>query len=98
MAPNAAPNEQANISVVMIVVLRSSGLNSSAMLGRFNVPAAFFIAHLGDSGRKGRIRMRGIAGINPLISVYRHAAWDSFTCPKEPSRKPGSWIAGRSIA
>ena len=35
--------------------------------GRF-----LFACHFGDSGRNGRITISGIAGINPLISVYRH--------------------------
>ena len=59
--------------VVTIVVRRNSGENSSPMLGRCSVPAAFFAAHLGDSGRNGRMMISGIAGISPLISVYRHA-------------------------
>lgn len=46
-----------------------AGENSSAMLGRLSVPAAFFAAHLGDSGRNGRITISGSAGMMPLISV-----------------------------
>ena len=55
--------------VVTMVVRRSCGEKSSAMLGRLSVPAAFFSAHSGDSGRNGRIRISGIAGITPDISV-----------------------------
>ena len=55
--------------VVTIVVRRSAGANSSAKLGRCSVPAAFFGCHTGDSGRNGRIRISGIAGITPDISV-----------------------------
>ena len=62
---------QANISEVTIVVLRYWGWNSSTMLGRLSVPAAFFCCQTGDSGRNGRIRMSGSAGITPEISVYR---------------------------
>jgi hypothetical protein len=39
------------------------------MLGRFNVPAARFSCQIGDSGRKGRMTMSGMAGIKPDISV-----------------------------
>ena len=69
IAPKAAPSVQANMIVVTIVVRRSAGENSSPRLGRRSVPAARFSAHTGDSGRNGRIRMSGIAGINPDISV-----------------------------
>ena len=55
--------------VVTIVVRRSSGENSSAMLGRRSVPAARFCAQTGDSGRNGRIAISGMAGIRPDISV-----------------------------
>ena len=55
--------------VVTIVVRRSSGEKSWAMLGRFSVPAAFFSAQAGDSGRNGRITSSGIAGITPEMSV-----------------------------
>jgi hypothetical protein len=43
------------------------------MLGRLSVPATFFARHAGDSGKNGRIRISGIAGINPDINVRRHA-------------------------
>ncbi len=69
MVPNAVPNVQANIIVVTIVVRRSAGANNSAMLGRRKVPASRFFCQAGDSGMKGRIRMSGIAGISPEISV-----------------------------
>ena len=69
MAPNAAPYAIANISVVTIVVVRSAGEKSAAMLGRFSVPAAFFCCHAGDSGRNGRMKISGIAGITPDITV-----------------------------
>ena len=39
------------------------------MLGRFKVPAAFLPAQAGDSGKKGRITISGMAGIRPDISV-----------------------------
>ena len=51
------------------MVFRSAGRNSSAKLGRFNVPLDFFSCQIGDSGRNGRVRMRGIAGISPDSSV-----------------------------
>ena len=60
---------QANPSAVTIVVRRSSGAKSAAMLGRLSVPAARLAAQIGDSGRKGRIRISGKAGIRPDISV-----------------------------
>ena len=50
--------------VVTIVVRRSSGENSAAMLGRLSVPALFFCCQIGDSGRNGRIRISGIAGMH----------------------------------
>ena len=74
IAPNAAPNAAAIITVVTIVVFLKRASNSSAKLGRFSVPASFFSRHVGDSGRKGRISMRGMAGMTPDISVYRHAS------------------------
>ena len=55
--------------VVTIVVRRSSGEKSAAMLGRLSVPAAFFCCQAGDSGRNGRMRISGIAGITPDMSV-----------------------------
>ena len=61
--------------VVTMVVRRRSGLNSSAKLGRRSVPAALFCSQAGDSGRNGRIRISGNAGMTPDISVYRHASW-----------------------
>ena len=66
---NIKPYAQANIRVVTIVVCRYWGRNSSARLGRRSVPSAFLRAHSGDSGRKGRMRMRGIAGMRPEIRV-----------------------------
>ena len=39
------------------------------MLGRFSVPAAFFCCQIGDSGRNGRMRISGMAGITPDINV-----------------------------
>ena len=59
----------ANMIIVTMVVRRSSGANSPAMLGRLSVPADFLAAHFGDSGRNGRITISGIAGIKPDISV-----------------------------
>ena len=57
------------MSVVTIVVRRSSGAKMAAILGRCSVPAAFFCAHAGDSGRNGRITRSGSAGSMPDISV-----------------------------
>ena len=59
----------ARMGLVMIVVRRSSGVNSAAKLGRFSVPAFFFSCHSGDSGRNGRINISGMAGMTPEISV-----------------------------
>src|SRR5688500_8863891 len=94
MAPNAAPYDIANISVVTKVVRRSSGAKIAARLGRFSVPAARFRCHAGDSGRNGRIRIRGMAGTTPDINVYRQAAWGSGMAPSNP--KP--LMAGRLAA
>ena len=69
IAPNAAPKLHANMIVVTIVVRRNCGANSSPMLGRLSVPAAFFSRQTGDSGRNGRMTISGIAGITPDISV-----------------------------
>ena len=69
IAPNAAPYAHAIMIVVTIVVRRNCGRNSSAKLGRFSVPAAFFSCHAGDSGRNGRMMISGIAGMTPDISV-----------------------------
>ena len=55
--------------VVTMVVRRSSGENSPAMLGRLRVPSAFFMAQAGLSGRKGRMRMSGMAGMRPDMRV-----------------------------
>jgi len=56
--------------VVTSVVRRNSGENNAPRLGRRSVPAALLAAHLGDSGRNGRITIKGIAGMMPLISVW----------------------------
>ena len=40
-----------------------------AKLGRFKVPLDFFSCQIGDSGKNGRARMSGIAGISPDSSV-----------------------------
>ena len=92
---------QANPIVVTIVVRRSSGENSAAMLGRLSVPASRFCAQTGDSGRNGRMRISGIAGIRPDISVYRHGGVlmdRSRSMPSErqearASRWPGKLVA-----
>ncbi len=39
------------------------------MLGRLSVPAVFFCCQIGDSGRNGRMRMSGMAGMTPDMSV-----------------------------
>jgi len=57
------------MSVVTTVVRRRAGLKSSAMLGRFSVPAALRSRQIGDSGRNGRMRISGIAGMIPDMSV-----------------------------
>ena len=71
MAPNATPKLHATMIVVTIVVKLNSRENNSPMLGRLKVPAAFFAAHFGDSGRNGRIIISGIAGTMPLINAWR---------------------------
>jgi hypothetical protein len=55
--------------VVTIVVRLKRGWNSSPKLGRLSVPARFFSRQIGDSGRKGRMTISGIAGRIPDISV-----------------------------
>ncbi len=52
-----------------MVVRRSSGVKSAASDGRRSVPAAFFSRQAGDSGRNGRIRISGSAGMTPEMSV-----------------------------
>ena len=79
IAPNAAAYAAAIITVVTIVVVRNCGWNNSPKLGRFSVPASFFAAHVGDSGRNGRMMISGIAGTTPDISVYRHASCPPWT-------------------
>ena len=59
---DAAPYDIANMIVVTIVVRRRLGAKSAAMLGRFSVPAVFLCCQIGDSGRNGRMRMRGLPG------------------------------------
>ena len=60
--------------VATMVVFLSWGEKRSLILARFNSPASFFFCHSGDSGRKGRMMISGMAGIKPLIKVYRQAA------------------------
>jgi hypothetical protein len=57
------------MTVVTMVVRRYCGANSAAMLGRFSVPAARFFSHTGLSGRNGRMRISGSAGMTPDMSV-----------------------------
>ena len=52
-----------------MLIPQDAGENRPTKLGRFSVPSAFFFCHAGLSGRKGRMRMSGMAGIRPLISV-----------------------------
>src|SRR5438876_324840 len=52
IAPKAAPKLHAYIQAVMRVVLRNWGWNSSAKLGRRNVPLVFFSCQMGESGRR----------------------------------------------
>ena len=75
----------------MMVVFLNCGANNSPKLGRLSLPASFFFCHWGDSGRKGRMRSNGIAGINPLISVYLHTAVSllSGIFPRMPSNQSG---------
>ena len=86
----------ANISVVTSVVRRSSGENSSAKLGRLSVPASRFCCHAGDSGRNGRMMIKGMAGITPDISVYRQAACGSLDFAKDAQDSGIRWRAGRA--
>jgi len=51
------------------MVLHKAGRKSSIGFGRFKVPAAFFSLQIGDSGRKGRTTMTGIAGSIPNSSA-----------------------------
>ena len=44
------------------------------MLGRFSVPAFRFCSQAGDSGRNGRMKINGKAGITPEIKVQRQAS------------------------
>ena len=46
-----------------------AGWNNSPKLGRRSVPVCFFARQIGDSGRKGRITISGIAGTRPDMSV-----------------------------
>src|SRR5262245_37942634 len=82
----------------MIVVRRSSGANSSRKLGRFKVPASFFFCHEGDSGKNGRMTISGIAGINPDINVYRHAASGFLISPRKLKKLGNSTENGMSAA
>src|SRR5262249_18479823 len=83
--------------VVIMVVRRNCGAYSSATLGRFSVPAAFFSLQSGDSGRNGRMTISGIAGIKPEIIVYRQAACGSDTVPSA-LKNSGKRTAGKSAA
>ena len=67
------------------------------MLGRFSVPAIFLFFQAGDSGKNGRIKISGIAGINPEINVYRQAACGSAIVPSE-LKNSGIGTAGNSAA
>src|SRR5687767_43409 len=82
----------------MIVVRRRPGAKISRRLGRLSVPASFFRCHTGDSGRNGRMIIKGIAGIRPDISVYRQAACGSGLFSPRRSRKSGNGIAGSEAA
>src|SRR5262245_10507531 len=96
MAPNAMPSEQAKPMAVVIVVLRRSGANRAAMLGRLSVPALRLAAHTGDSGKNGRMTISGIAGIRPEISKYRHGAcWFAGSIVPIHERKLGIVIGGK---
>ena len=57
------------------------------------LPAARCAFQIGDSGRNGRIRISGIAGMTPDITVYRHTACGFCT-----GSMPKPEIAGRSAA
>src|SRR5579872_3687046 len=84
--------------VVTMVVCRRPGAKSSPILGRLSVPATFFSDHAGDSGRNGRIKINGIAGIKPDINVYRQAACDSLIAPPKKLSDSGRLIVGKSAA
>jgi hypothetical protein len=84
--------------VVTIVVRRRSLLNNAAILGRFNVPASFACCHFGDSGRNGRIKISGMAGMSPDISVYRHAALPLAISPPKKLSHSGRLTAGSEAA
>src|ERR1700733_14017504 len=95
MAPNAAPKLQANMIVLTIDVLRRSGRKISKNDGRRRVPLARFACQAGDSGRKGRIKISGMAGIKPESNVYRQATCGSLIAPKtdlnaDGTSRPGS--------
>jgi hypothetical protein len=60
---------QANKSVATRVVFLKAGPNSSLKAGRSAPFLDFFFSHNGDSGRKGRMKRRGIAGIKPESKV-----------------------------
>ena len=66
------------------------GRKAPRKLGRLGVPASRFCCHVGDSGRKGRMMINGMAGINPDIIVYRHARADPST--PRPLRNSGMWM------
>src|SRR5262245_37292372 len=82
----------------MIVVRRNSGDKSCRILGRFRVPACFFWAQIGDSGKNRRMRINGKAGMMPDMSVKRHGARLTDMVPKLDSRNPGIVISGRYAA
>src|SRR5665213_2906279 len=73
-APNAVAKLQANSKAVTMEVRRYFGMNNSPILGRLSVPASFFFSQAGDSGRNGRMKISGKAGITPEIKVQRQAS------------------------
>ena len=57
------------MTAVTMVVWANSGVNSAPRLARLSWPVSRLRAQTGDSGRNGRMRISGIAGISPEMSV-----------------------------
>ena len=69
IAPNAAAYAAAIITVVTIVVRANAGVEQLREARALQRAGRFFSRQVGDSGRNGRIRISGIAGMTPDISV-----------------------------
>ena len=61
--------------IVTHVVRANCGWNNARKLGRFKVPAAFFSAHAGDSGRNGRITISGSAAASGADAAKAEAGF-----------------------